>query len=67
MTPAAHIERLVALGRSNREIAKLAKCSPQNIDQIRARLREAVPPLCVKLTSEQRQADKDRLRKVLNL
>ncbi len=62
----AQITRLVALGYSNRDIAKLAKCSHQNIDQIRARLRRAKPlPTCVKISDAERWTQKTLARILL--
>ncbi len=64
----AQITRLVALGRSNRSIAVEAKCSHQNIDQIRARLRRSKPiPACVKLSDAERAQARARLREVCGL
>ncbi len=53
----SEIMRLVGIGYSNRRIAIMAKCSHQNIDQIRRRIaRQSMVPLTTKLTDEDRRS-----------
>lgn len=60
---AEKIEQARARGLSNRSIAKIAGCSPQNIDQVFARIRMAREPMqTVKLTDDQRREQKTALR-----